>query len=807
MRVVGNKKLLYALLGIAIIATLSINIYYIYTIKSEADSYFSISSKIDRLKSADIVFDEHMSKTMNFFNYDKILEAQREFEKNLEEIESLFLESENREIFKELKEGYQSKKELLLRFASYNAIINNSIRYSSKVYNHIENDTFASEISNIYIEILHFGLGLDENKMDILEKIDSYKKEDEKSVSQNFLRHLEIIIKYHNALEENKKLSEDIALRSKIDNLSLIYYGQYNENITTLYMVFYFLFFMLALFVVLVSFLLYSRAKAEQELKQFKKAVEGSDNSVVLTNPEHKIVYVNEAFTKITGYTLEEVKGSSPRKIQSGQHTQGFYDEINTKIHKGYKWSGEFVNRTKSGELQYEKATIMPIYNDFGKIKNYLAIKLDITQDRNYQKKIEEQRNEIEKKHYIDDLTGRGNRHHLIRNLENNKKSVIIYININSFNDMKYFYGIDNTDEMIRSFSLYLGEIAAEIFVDRIYRIQGDEFCLEIINRVDVADDKATIIKIHNKLEAFIFWIDSQMVSLSLTIGVSSDRDVYFDNIKYNRYIQAEMAHRMARENKRSFWVFDKNSTTHKEYKHNMLISRKLKDAIEGDRIFAFFQPIYSTKTEKPSYYEALVRIADVDGSILSPAQFLDIAKKTSLYHDVTKSMLKHVFKTIIEEGISVSINLSSLDFEESSTIMFIKNFIKEYHAPQNLIFEIVESESIENFALIEEFISEVKEFGCKIAIDDFGSGYSSYARVARLNIDYIKIDGSLIHDIDTNEKSEAVVRSIITFAKSLDFKVVAEFVKDESIYKKIKELGIEYAQGFYLGKPQLLIE
>jgi EAL domain-containing protein (putative c-di-GMP-specific phosphodiesterase class I) len=169
--------------------------------------------------------------------------------------------------------------------------------------------------------------------------------------------------------------------------------------------------------------------------------------------------------------------------------------------------------------------------------------------------------------------------------------------------------------------------------------------------------------------------------------------------------------------------------------------------------------------------------------------------------------MIEKTFKIFNNNHLEFSINLTIDDILNNDIKEFIFYMLKIYNVGSRLVFEIVESESIENFEEVCSFIKNVKLFGCKIAIDDFGTGYSNFQYLLKLNADYIKIDGSLIKDIYKNRTSEIVCKNIVNFAKDLNIKTIAEFVENESIFNKVKELGIDYSQGYYFSKPQLNIE
>ena len=231
-----------------------------------------------------------------------------------------------------------------------------------------------------------------------------------------------------------------------------------------------------------------------------------------------------------------------------------------------------------------------------------------------------------------------------------------------------------------------------------------------------------------------------------------------------------------------------------------------IKEAIENDKVVALYQPIFNVKTKKIEKHEALMRLENEDGSLKSPIEFLDIAKRVKLYTKLTKKMIKLAVSKVASTKSPITININMEDIENPSISRYIYNFIDKSNIGDFITFEIVESEKITSYIKVSNFIKKLKTLGCKFAIDDFGSGYSNFEHILKLDFDYIKIDGSLIKNIDTSLENELFVKSIIKLAKELNIKTVAEYVYNQSIYNKITSLGIDYVQGHYIGRARNLI-
>ena len=229
-----------------------------------------------------------------------------------------------------------------------------------------------------------------------------------------------------------------------------------------------------------------------------------------------------------------------------------------------------------------------------------------------------------------------------------------------------------------------------------------------------------------------------------------------------------------------------------------------LKNVVDSSNIEPYFQAIYDAKTMKINKYESLMRLIDPKSKeVFSVFPFLQTAKKIKSYEKMMTIMLSKTFKTFCHLDIEFSINLCYEDISNESFRNFIYEKISSCSKPKNIIFEILESDFIEDFNIVKDFATHVRTFGCKIAIDDFGSGYSSMENILKLKPEIIKIDGSLIKNIDISQESKTIVKNIVNMAKELNAKTVAEYVHSKEVFDIVKSLDIDYLQGFYLAEPK----
>jgi EAL domain-containing protein (putative c-di-GMP-specific phosphodiesterase class I) len=283
-------------------------------------------------------------------------------------------------------------------------------------------------------------------------------------------------------------------------------------------------------------------------------------------------------------------------------------------------------------------------------------------------------------------------------------------------------------------------------------------------------------------------------INLSATMGISYGNSLLLSN--------ADIALKLAKKSKKNYLFYDDSMAMAKEYERNFEWSKRLKQAIENDKIVAVFQPIVDAKTQKTVKYEALMRMVDYNGDLIAPIYFLELAKKNKLYHQLTKIMIEKTFERFKNLPYSVSINISVEDILNKEIYNFILEKLEKSKMGERIGFEILESEGIENFDQVLEFIEDVKKYGASISIDDFGTGYSNFEYLMKLKVDYIKIDGSMIKNIDTDRNSQMITQTIVEFAKKMNIKTVAEFVYSKNVFEKVAELDVDFVQGYYFGEP-----
>lgn len=383
------------------------------------------------------------------------------------------------------------------------------------------------------------------------------------------------------------------------------------------------------------------------------------------------------------------------------------------------------------------------------------------------------------------------------------KIKTLFLIDILYMKDINAVYNFDNGDYIIKQ----LEELLKQTIKIKIKKLLENSIFIDFVNtHVDVFG--LTIYKDLTqeeieKIKDIIFQtiishkfklLDKKsFINIDVTMGCSKSAD---KKLK----VYAEKALHNAKLNYVHFIYFD--SKFYEEENSNENLLEILKYNIDKNMVEPYFQAIANSQTQEIVKYEALMRVFDFEGNMVMPYVFIQKSKKYRLYNSLMSQLIEKVVLYIKTYKINISINLDFHDILNPKIKELLIDKIKKDDVGKYLTLEILESDKISNYSIVNEFIKEVKKYGVKIAIDDFGTGFSNYEYILNIDVDYIKIDGSLIKKID-QEIYLNLVKSIVLFCTQQNIEVVAEFVSDLKILRYIRSLGIEYAQGYHISKPK----
>lgn len=527
--------------------------------------------------------------------------------------------------------------------------------------------------------------------------------------------------------------------------------------------------------------------KVGKEAEEYRRALDAS--YIVSTGDlEGKITYVNDYFLKISGYKREELIGKPHSLLRHPSVPKEIFKEMWDTIQAKQCWHGMIRNRSKDGSSYFVKMTIVPILDDNGEIKQYIAVRYDMT---GYVK----QQEQIREMAFRSLSTGLPNLYALVRDIEKKEVPVLALVNIDGFKVLNNLYGYKTGDRIIKELTKLLSlALLKQGYL--LYHIHADEFAV-LADGEECEMYTKTLCGFQDTLHESGLFIEGRMIPLHISIACSEEP-------KERLLVSANMAMHYARTQHERFVHYDKTIDFSKDYHENLRWTAILHEAIRGGMIRPFFQPIYDIRTNRIAKFEALMRLVKGE-EIFTPYLFLEIAKKVKLYPEISMVMLEKTFEAIRVHPYAFSINLSVEDIRNRRYTERLFALLGEQRKGE-VILEIVESEGIENFDEVNRFIERAKQAGCRIAIDDFGTGYSNFEYLLKLNADYLKIDGSLIKNIDCDIDVEDIVRTIVSFAKKKNIEVIAEFVANENVLRTVREIGIEYAQGYFVGKPSAKI-
>lgn len=397
---------------------------------------------------------------------------------------------------------------------------------------------------------------------------------------------------------------------------------------------------------------------------------------------------------------------------------------------------------------------------------------------------------------YTDKLTNLPNRNKLKKDLDETNIDLMALLDIDEFSTINDLFGENIGDtilfELARKLKDYFDE---EEYL--VYRIEADKFAIVAKMKNQDIDKFYDLCKCFaDKIEKESLLIDEDEIDINITIGIAQG-----DGSRAFKYSQRVINY--ARTKLQRIMIYNESFKIQQSFEENIKWVKQLKIGFRENLFQAYFQPIVNTKTKEVYKYEALIRYVTKEGLEIAPYNFINVAKKTKLYPNIIKIVLQDAFKLIINKNKRVSVNISFDDIANVETTSFIYETLeKNRDYSQFLEFEILESEEISDFNEVSKFISEVRKFNCIVGVDDFGAGYSNFNLLTLLDIDFVKIDGSLIEKINSSKDLEIIVNTIANFSKEFKVKTVAEYVSNEDIYNKIKDLNIDFCQGYYFEKP-----
>lgn len=540
-------------------------------------------------------------------------------------------------------------------------------------------------------------------------------------------------------------------------------------------------------------------ASGREEIQLKTIALESAANAVVVTDVRGEILWVNQAFTSLTGYTREEAVGATPRILKSGNHTAAFYRNLWDTLLDGRVWSGEMYNRRKDGTLYVEEQTITPVRGTDGSISRFVAIKQDITA----RKRQEEQ---VRFLAMHDPLTELPNRRALDAKIERvcwsaarGRPGAILILDLDNFKPVNDTVGHMAGDQVLAELAALLRDTLRP--GDFLARLGGDEFAVLLEDTspegaVNVAQRMRLAVNAHR------FKVHHTTFECSMSIGVAP---IDAETDGSTAMIRADSALYAAKQTGKDRVVtFPFGGELGAGLAEGNRWAMRIKSALRDGRFVLHYQPVVRLGNGEHEHYEALIRLVDEHGELIAPDEFLTAAHRFGLMPQIDRWVVDNVVKVLPSlHGVRIFVNISGASLGDDDLLAFIERRILESRIPAGqLAFEITESAAVTDLAAAQNWISKLKKLGCLFALDDFGVGFSSFSYLRAIAADYVKIDKSFVMDLDINPTNRALVLAVKTVAQTLGKEVIAEGVENEAHASVLREIGVELGQGYKWGSP-----
>jgi PAS domain S-box-containing protein/diguanylate cyclase (GGDEF)-like protein len=542
------------------------------------------------------------------------------------------------------------------------------------------------------------------------------------------------------------------------------------------------------------------------------QAVEQSSVSIVITDPEGVIEYLNPMFSGVTGYAATEVIGETNRVIRSERNLKSVYEDLWNTIAEGETWRGELCNRRKSGELFWETIRISPIKSDTGKITHFLAVKEDVTA----RKHLEE---ELDFSVHHDAVTGLPNRllalntlHQTVRWARRSQSIIgVLLVAIDDFNKVARSLGPSASD-------LLIGQVADRLMAETnrmdapfwsgsetIARLEGEQLMIILPGLNQPEEVEGACIRVLAALET-AFSINQQEVFVTASVGAT----VYPDDGEHHEVLMRNAigaAHRSAEAggNRFTFFTPDLKTLATQGLETESILRRAIRD----ETVVIHYQPIVRSGDQALVAVEALARCDDGEGGLLPPDHFIPLAEHTGLIIPFGELIINRAMAQLREwhdegnDALRMAINVSVRQFQSADLVTQFEQALSRYRLrAESVEIEITETLLLDATPTVEKAVNDLHDMGFTLSMDDFGTGYSSLTGLRRFPISTLKIDRSFVRGLPGNHDNVTLIDAIVNMARGMKLNLIGEGVETEEQRAFLAGRGCDYLQGYFFSKP-----
>ncbi|MDE2353571.1 MAG: EAL domain-containing protein [Betaproteobacteria bacterium] len=546
------------------------------------------------------------------------------------------------------------------------------------------------------------------------------------------------------------------------------------------------------------------RGEFEEQSRLSSLILKNSGEGLVVTDEENRIIAINPAFTRITGYTFEEVKGQNPRLFKSDRHDRAYFQAMWRDLLTHGQWQGEIWDRRKNGETYAKWLTINTVRNEDGSVHRYVALFSDITEKKQSEELIWTQAN-------FDSLTTLPNRNMFRDRLSQELKKAartqlqvaLLLIDLDKFKDVNDTLGHDVGDILLQETARRIQ--ACVRASDTVARLGGDEFAVIIPELDDSTGLDAISHKIIDRLaEPYRLGSEVAFVSASIGIALYPDDAADIDTLIKNAD-QAMYAAKNSGRNRHSYFTL----SLHEAAQRRVRLTNDLRSALAAGQFLLHYQPIVEMATGRIHKAEALIRWRHPVRGLLGPMDFIPLAEETGMVLDIGNWVFSESvrqaarWRQVLDPDFQVSVNRSPVQFYDQAHNLACLDELKALGIPgRAIIFEITEQLLLDAQSKVSDTLLRFRDAEIQVAIDDFGTGYSSLSYLRKFDVDYLKIDRSFVEHLETDPNNVALCEAIIVMARRLGLKVIAEGVETLAQRNILAAAGCDYAQGYLFAQP-----